>query len=143
LTVHFFSNIYFNLLFSLNSALISRCRVVVLNKLSTQSIRQILDRALLSKNVTVRKTSQSVVVSKRTVETSKENVSASTGVLIDEEAVDYLSTICDGDARTALNCLEIALSKQDADHDTKGADAPNNESTFSFSAILKGLLKST
>ena len=39
----------------------------------------------------------------------------SAGVSIEENAVDYLSTICDGDARTALNCLEIAISKHESE----------------------------
>ena len=51
-------------------------------------------------------------------------------VCIDEEAIDYLSTICDGDARTALNCLEIALSKQDAESNTKDAKSDTKDAKF-------------
>ena len=51
-------------------------------------------------------------------------------VCIDEEAIDYLSTICDGDARTALNCLEIALSKQDAESDTNDAKFDTKDAKF-------------
>jgi putative ATPase len=86
----------------LNSALLSRCRVIVLNKLPPDSVRKILERALQSKDIFVRKSGE------KFEKTSK-------GVSIDEEAVDYLATICDGDARTALNCLEIAISKHEAE----------------------------
>ena len=51
-------------------------------------------------------------------------------VCIDEEAIDYLSTICDGDARTALNCLEIALSKQDAESITNDAKSDTKDAKF-------------
>ena len=54
----------------------------------------------------------------------------SAGVSIEENAVDYLSTICDGDARTALNCLEIAISK----HESEGL---NTDSVTRFGEILK------
>ena len=62
------------------------------------------EKALASKNVFVRKCGGAE--------------KTSNGVSIDEEAVEYLSTICDGDARTALNCLEIALSKHEAESTT-------------------------
>ena len=94
---------HFNRMFhSLNSALLSRCRVIVLNKLPPDSVRKILEKALKSKDIFVRKSGE------KFEKTSK-------GVSIDEEAVDYLAAICDGDARTALNCLEIAISKHEAE----------------------------
>ena len=111
LKIHF----YLIVCSSLNSALLSRCRVIVLNKLPTASIRKILDRALESKNICVRNEGQQL---------------DSAGVSIEENAVDYLSTICDGDARTALNCLEIAISK----HESEGL---NTDSVTRFGEILK------
>lgn len=83
--------------FSLNSALLSRCRVVPLNKLSPESVRKILERGLATKSITI----------------TNLNVGPVPGTSISEEAVEYLSTISDGDARTALNCLEIALSRHE------------------------------
>ncbi len=69
--------------------------MVSLNKLAPESIRKILERGLATKNV-------NIVNSKG---------DPKSGVSICEDAVEYLSTISDGDARTALNCLEIALSR--------------------------------
>jgi putative ATPase len=71
--------------FSLNSALLSRCRVVPLAKLNQDAVLAILQRA----------------VSAATNHTD--------GVRIDEDAIKYLSGVADGDARTALNCLQIAV----------------------------------
>jgi putative ATPase len=69
--------------FCVNAALLSRLRVIVLEKLDPKTIQKILWRALKIKN-----TPDGVI----------QNV-----------IVEQLSLICDGDARTALNCLEIAL----------------------------------
>jgi putative ATPase len=91
---------YEKLSHSLNSALLSRCRVVVLNKLPPDSVRRILERALQSKGVGVRERGAG---------------KGSTGICIDADAVDYLSNICDGDARHACydhNCW--FLSQKDA-----------------------------
>ena len=46
---------------------------------------------------------------------SSADASSNADISIDDDAVDYLSTISDGDARTALNCLEIAISKHAAE----------------------------
>ena len=46
---------------------------------------------------------------------SSNDTSSNADVSIDDDAVDYLSTVCDGDARTALNCLEIVISKHAAE----------------------------
>ena len=68
--------------FSLNSALLSRCRVIVLSKLAPEAIKTILDKAVIENNSNVK---------------------------VEEEAVEFLSNAADGDARTALNCLQIAM----------------------------------
>merc|ERR1719209_1317666 len=62
--------------FSLNAALLSRCRVVPLEKLTKEAIMGILNRAL------------------------KES---GDGIHLSEEVVGFLATIVDGDARCALN----------------------------------------
>lgn len=68
--------------FSLNTALLSRCRVVVLSKLSPESVKSILTKAAEAKN---------------------------DSVSVEEEALSFLADVADGDARTALNCLQIAM----------------------------------
>lgn len=75
--------------FKVQAALLSRCRTFTLQKLSTGDITNILLRAL-----------------KEEYETDPSKLSP----LIDEEFLHYLAAFSDGDARTALNLLELALS---------------------------------
>ncbi|KAF3765999.1 hypothetical protein M406DRAFT_38743 [Cryphonectria parasitica EP155] len=86
--------------FKVQAALLSRCRTFTLQKLSSADISSILVRAL-----------------KQELEDDPSKLSP----LIDEELLDYLSAFADGDARTALNLLELALSlttKSAADRST-------------------------
>ena len=69
--------------FSLNAALLSRCRVVPLEKLTKEAVLGILNRALLQERLK--------------------------DIRVDEEALNFLATIVDGDARCALNNLEVVL----------------------------------
>ncbi|RYC62796.1 hypothetical protein CHU98_g3407 [Xylaria longipes] len=74
--------------FKVVNALLSRCRTFTLQKLTTEDIQRILARALQS-----------------------ELPSASTPPPpLDEELLAYLANFADGDARTALNLLELAIS---------------------------------
>lgn len=75
--------------FKVQAALLSRCRTFTLQKLTTADISSILMRAL-----------------KQEYESDPTILSP----LIDEELLNYLSAFSDGDARTALNLLELALS---------------------------------
>ena len=81
--------------YSINSALLSRCRIVILNKLVPAVIFDILQRALEKLNIEIFKKGEEV---------DKKH----TNILIEEEAMVYLSNVSDGDARIALNCLEIS-----------------------------------
>lgn len=75
--------------FKVQSALLSRCRTFTLQSLTQEDIQRILLRALQQ-------------------EVEQEGLQLSP--LIDEELLTYLSAFADGDARTALNLLELALS---------------------------------
>jgi putative ATPase len=75
--------------FSLISALISRCRVMVLEKLSEKNLKLILKRAL---NYLI-----------------EEKIE----VKIDDDAIDFLANLSNGDARMALNTLEICVQSGD------------------------------
>ncbi|KAI7904560.1 DNA polymerase III, clamp loader complex, gamma/delta/delta subunit [Cokeromyces recurvatus] len=75
--------------FKINSALLSRCKVFVLKKLEQDQIQGILTRALRQWR-------------------EEDNVQVDTSKDID--ALKQLAIYSDGDARTALNTLEIALS---------------------------------
>jgi putative ATPase len=72
--------------FEVNAALLSRCRVVVLQKLEVKDIEHILRRAL----------------------SDKERGLGNEAIVIDDEAIETLANVANGDARNALNTLEIA-----------------------------------
>ncbi|MEW6026613.1 MAG: replication-associated recombination protein A [Planctomycetota bacterium] len=74
--------------FELNSALLSRCRVFVLKQLTSDEIIKIIQSAL----------------------TDKERGLANLNIKIDAEAEKYIVNIANGDARIALNLLELAAS---------------------------------
>jgi putative ATPase len=71
--------------FELNNALLSRCRIYVLKSLSLDDIKTILASALPQLN--------------------KNN---KTSITIDKDAMELLANAADGDARRALNLVEIA-----------------------------------
>ena len=71
--------------FSLNSALLSRCRVVSLTKLSMNSLESILKKAIVAKFPEFHQR-------------------------FDVETVKYLACLADGDARYALNSLETIMT---------------------------------
>jgi len=72
--------------FEVNSALLSRCRVFVLEALSTESIKDLIERALIDPLGGL----------------------GTKGINMDEQSVEYLAYMANGDARTALNAIEIA-----------------------------------
>ncbi|KAF7717978.1 AAA-type ATPase family protein [Penicillium ucsense] len=72
--------------FKVQNALLSRCRTFTLSKLSDQDIVSILQRAL-----------------------EIEGPSYAPSELVDAELIAYLARFADGDARTALNLLELAM----------------------------------
>jgi putative ATPase len=74
--------------FEVNSALLSRSRVLVLEALSPEHVRTICERALAD----------------------EERGLGAEGLEADEKALDFLAAVADGDARRALSALEIALS---------------------------------
>ncbi|CAI5701883.1 unnamed protein product [Peronospora effusa] len=95
--------------FEVNNALLSRCRVFTLKKHSPESIETILRRA-------VRDHAAGVVQSltqtqEKAVDDGDSAGSDSKEISIeaDDEAIDYLAKQCAGDARAALNCLEMAI----------------------------------
>lgn len=78
--------------FKVQNALLSRCRTFTLSKLTDDNIKSILQRGL-----------------------KVEGPNYSPSALVDDELIQYLASFADGDARTALNLLELAmdLSKRD------------------------------
>ncbi len=74
--------------FELNAALLSRCRVVVLEPLSSEDLITLLQRALAD----------------------PERGLGGSGVSLDDEALAHLAQLASGDARKALNLLELAVA---------------------------------
>lgn len=72
--------------FKVQNALLSRCRTFTLSKLSDEDVKSILDRAL-----------------------RVEGPNYSPSSLVDDELIEYLARFSDGDARTSLNLLELAM----------------------------------
>jgi putative ATPase len=83
--------------FKVQNALLSRCRTFTLQKLSDEDVRRILERAVSTE-----------AKSNEDYESAVANGSFST--LVDTELINYLAAFSDGDARTALNLLELAMS---------------------------------
>ncbi len=79
--------------FEINSALLSRARVYVLRSLSHDDVKQVLGRAL-----------------------EREAGDGGGHVTIDADAMDTLARAADGDARRALNLLEVAVDLARAGH---------------------------
>ncbi len=73
--------------FKVQNALMSRCRTFTLQKLTDEDVYQILSRALHSE--------------------VQERPESS---LLGDELLKYLASFADGDARTALNLLELSIS---------------------------------
>ncbi|XP_063234678.1 ATPase WRNIP1-like [Bacillus rossius redtenbacheri] len=90
--------------FSLNSALLSRCKVIVLEKLRTENLVTILQRAVVAVGGAV-----------LTPDVNGCQDNKLPRVVVDEETVQWLAEICDGDARIALNSLQLALQSKDID----------------------------
>lgn len=102
--------------FKIVNALLSRCRTFTLQPLGTEDIKRILLRALqteqeASSSTTNNNTSKLASAPAPSPSPSPSSTSTATSSpLIDEELLTYLSNFADGDARTALNLLELAMS---------------------------------
>ncbi|MBR5376651.1 MAG: replication-associated recombination protein A [Lachnospiraceae bacterium] len=83
--------------FEVNGALISRSRIFELHPLTPEDIKKLIIRAV----------------------TDKEKGLGSYEAVIDDEAADFLADICDGDARAALNAVELGVMTTDRGDDGK------------------------
>ncbi len=101
--------------FEVNAALLSRSRVVVLKALAEPDLAAILERAL-------------------------EDVERGLGSLrpaVSDEAVTFLARAADGDARTALNVLELAVTTAPAEADgRRPVDLEAMRQAFARKALL-------
>jgi putative ATPase len=86
-----------NPFFYVNSPLVSRSQIFQLKPLAPVDIKELLKRALAD----------------------KERGLGEKKLKVDDEALDFLATACDGDARKALNSLEIGALTTPSGHITK------------------------
>lgn len=95
--------------YSLNSALLSRCRIFVLHKLTVSNIVDILCKAISSINGEIYSFPQKTLLTNL-----KYNLSCSSKPCfsINQMVIDWLAEVCDGDARVALNSLELAVKSK-------------------------------
>ena len=85
--------------FEINSALLSRMRLFVLEELTRSNLKDLMIRAL-----------------------ANDELLQEYNIKFDESAIDMLSILGDGDARTSLNLLEIAVLSAPKDTDTISSD---------------------
>lgn len=107
--------------FELNNALLSRCRVYTLQKHSPESIATIVRRALADH-------AAGGIQSLLEKQNGLSNGAADGDdgcertIQADDAAIEYIANQCGGDARVALNCLEIAIQTAPIDENTVEAD---------------------
>ncbi|XP_065129002.1 ATPase WRNIP1 isoform X2 [Paramisgurnus dabryanus] len=87
--------------FQVNSALLSRCRVLVLERLSVEAMGLILRRAVDFLGLEVLKENAG--------EHDRSTLCSNPQVFIEQKALDTVAHLCDGDARAALNGLQLAV----------------------------------
>ncbi|HVR29200.1 MAG TPA: replication-associated recombination protein A [Thermoanaerobaculia bacterium] len=97
--------------FELNSALLSRCRVVVLEPLSIEDLVSLLQRALAD----------------------PERGLGASGVEAEEAALRSIAQLASGDARRALNLLELAVA--DAERPQPAAPVGERRSVLDAAAV--------
>ncbi|XP_071347968.1 ATPase WRNIP1 [Trachinotus anak] len=92
--------------FQVNAALLSRCRVLVLEKLSVEAMSSILDRAVATLGIRV--LGQEPANPKGQDQTDGNEPK----IYIEQKALDTIAYLCDGDARAGLNSLQLAVQAQ-------------------------------
>ncbi len=106
-----------NPFFYVNSALVSRSQVFQLEPLAPADIEAVLRRAIADTErgpvaalVRARadRTSEDQASDERAARESARALTSAATVIADDDALTFLATIADGDARKALNALEIA-----------------------------------
>ncbi|KAL4234389.1 Werner helicase interacting protein 1 [Mactra antiquata] len=127
--------------FQVNSALLSRSRVVVLEKHSKTSILNILMGAVNRLDIKVIEENEEKELSQ----------SQEQRVCIESTALDYLSAVCDGDARAALNGLQMTIqsavsqskqSNKSCDNTSHDTDEKNDCVVITRDHVKEGLQRS-
>ncbi|XP_069814202.1 ATPase WRNIP1 isoform X3 [Dendropsophus ebraccatus] len=116
--------------FQVNTALLSRCRVIVLEKLSVEAMEAILGRAVHSLGIQIlQENEQAECCSSDTSECP---------MYIEAKALTTLAHLCDGDARTGLNGLQLSVQSRLA----AGPHSPTQGRIIKEEHIKEGLQRS-
>lgn len=122
--------------FKLNSALISRCRVFVLQKLSIEDIKKMMKRTInilnskLVKEEEEEKVEEEKKEEKEEVKTEeeKDKVEKSSSIQpminLTDEVITYLAGLADGDGRVALNILEMVINLSKSNNNDNNKKEP-------------------
>ncbi|XP_033754241.1 ATPase WRNIP1-like isoform X1 [Pecten maximus] len=102
--------------FQVNSALLSRCRVITLDKLEPSDLEHILTKAVLAVGGGI--LTEGCGPNEGEVSESDRKL-----VYIEQQALTTLSNLCDGDARAALNSLHMALQSRLCQHSSQSKDS--------------------
>ena len=96
--------------FEINGALLSRLRVYALQALSAEEVATVLRRAITQSDTASVEASGAGPDERGGEDQMGEDAATSaTAAEVDEEAIEFLAARSAGDARTALNALELAL----------------------------------
>lgn len=127
--------------FSLNAALLSRCRVLVLEKLAREHMFRILERSLRAFDAIC------LPAGANADAVDLETCGFLPRVLINAESLQWLADMCDGDARIALNSLQLAMqtvldSDEDANDSEHASLSQHSVRQVSLDALKEGIKKS-
>jgi putative ATPase len=102
--------------FEVISALLSRCKVFILNKLSYEEVNILLNKAV----------------------SDKEKGLGNYNIEIDKETLSFISRFCDGDVRVAYNILELAVNSlmQKGEKEIIKIDIPLVENIIGKKALI-------
>lgn len=116
--------------FQVNNALLSRCRVIVLEKICVEAMEAILKRAVDSLGIQLLREDEKA-------ECSSSDASESP-MYIEAKALTTLAHLCDGDARTGLNGLQLSVQARLA----AGDDPQKHRMIIKEEHIKEGLQRS-
>ncbi|XP_042285572.1 ATPase WRNIP1 [Thunnus maccoyii] len=122
--------------FQVNAALLSRCRVLVLEKLSVEAMGSILDRAVAALGIRVLEQDQANPKHQDQTDGHQPKI------YIEQKALDTIAHLCDGDARAGLNGLQLAVQAQVSFARPLGQDGSSQEILVKEEHIKEGLQRS-
>ncbi|XP_005721475.1 ATPase WRNIP1 [Pundamilia nyererei] len=122
--------------FQVNAALLSRCKVLVLEKLSVEAMGSILNRAVATLGIRIQ--GQDSTNPKDEDQTDGHRPK----IYIQQKALDTMAYLCDGDARVGLNSLQLAVQAQMSKTNLLAPDDSPQEILVTEEHVKEGLQRS-